>query len=470
MKLTKTDFIQYLNCPKSLWLLKHDPDKYPHGKFSLFMQKIVREGYQVEKFVQEYFDEKKRSVSFQRVFETDDGLYARADAIEQTSDGQTFLYEVKSSTSVKTTPINNHLKDACFQKITAERAGQKIDKVFIVHLNGNYSRNGAIEPEKLLKFVDVTNGVADIYSETVDEIDLALALVRQRQIDRGVCPCLNKSRANHCDTFSIFNPNIPKHSIYSLPRLSAKMRADLVARQLFDLRDLPKDCELTSIQRLVAQAAKNGKPQINPTEIKSFLSKFEFPLHFFDYETYASSIPIVDGIGPHRQFPVQYSLHILEQDGSLTHLEFLERHACLPIDLIENMQNDIGSVGSIVSWHASFEKTRNTELAVDFPDKADFLLSLNKRMVDLEDVFKTSYVDVEFDGSTSIKKVLPVVCPNLDYSDLIVQDGSSAMEAWERMIHSDSKESSKIASELLRYCKRDTFAMVEIYRFLSELQ
>ena len=44
MQLTKTDFIQYLHCPKSLWLLKKDPDHYPHGEFSTFIQKLVREG------------------------------------------------------------------------------------------------------------------------------------------------------------------------------------------------------------------------------------------------------------------------------------------------------------------------------------------------------------------------------------------------------------------------------------------
>ncbi len=88
-------------------------------------------------------------------------------------------------------------------------------------------------------------------------------------------------------------------------------------------------------------------------------------------------------------------------------------------------------------------------------------------MVDLEDVFKTDYVDARCDGSTSIKKVLPVVCPHLDYSDLDVQDGSAAMEAWERMLNAEPEEAERIAGSLLRYCDRDTFAMVEIYRLLS---
>ena len=91
------------------------------------------------------------------------------------------------------------------------------------------------------------------------------------------------------------------------------------------------------------------------------------------------------------------------------------------------MQEDIGPAGSIVSWHKSFEETRNRELAERYPNKADFLNDLNDRMVDLEDVFKSDYVDARFDGSTSIKKVLPVVCPHLDYKELVVQDGASCV-------------------------------------------
>ena len=43
--LTKTDFIQYLNCPESLWLLKNKKEEYNKhkGEFSEFQQKIINE-------------------------------------------------------------------------------------------------------------------------------------------------------------------------------------------------------------------------------------------------------------------------------------------------------------------------------------------------------------------------------------------------------------------------------------------
>ena len=345
MQFTKSGFIQYLNCPKSLWLLKIDPDNYPYGEFSAFMQKLTREGYEVERYVRQFFENAgDRSFSFQMVFESEDGLFARADAVEQVGDGETVLYEIKSSTSVKTDSQHNHLKDACFQKVCAERAGQSIDRVYLVHLNGEYVRTGEVAPDELLVFADVTERVADITAETIAEIDAALAFLAT-DIDRDGCSCIELSRGNHCDTFTLFNPGVPTPSIYSLPRLSANKRRDFLSMGVVGLDAVADDFPLSENQRLVVEAAKSSAPQINVTGIRQYLSKLTFPLYFFDYETFASAVPLIDGASPHKHFPVQYSLHILEENGTLTHREYLEREARMPLRLIEQMRADIGPVG-----------------------------------------------------------------------------------------------------------------------------
>lgn len=469
MQLTKSDFIQYLNCPKSLWLMLTAPDEYPHGEFSVFLQKLTREGYEVERYVRQFFEHAEgRTADFQTVFETEDGLFARADALEMV-DGRTSLYEIKSSTSVKTDAAHNHVKDACFQVICAERTGQKIDAVSLVHLNGEYVRAGEIVPGELLVFEDVTERVREVEADTAAEIDGALALLREIKLDRSGCSCLHKSRSNHCDTFALFNPDVPKPSIFSIPRLSAKKRTELIASGIFDLLAIPDDFALSGTQMGVIQAAKSGAPIVNLEGIRAFLEALRFPLYFLDYETYASAVPLLDRTSPHKHFPVQYSLHILHEDGTLEHQEYLEEEARLPDRLLAKLSADIENEGSVVSWHASFEKTQNKEMARLFPDHSDFLSDLNDRIADLEDVFKADYVDARFDGSTSIKKVLPVICPELSYKELDVQDGASAMDAWQKMVSAQGRESDQIATALLRYCKLDTFAMVEIYRFLVKL-
>jgi hypothetical protein len=470
MTLSKSDFILFLLCPESFWLSKHEPDAAPRGEFSDFQQKLVRDGYEVEAYVRQLFTD-TTGIEFQRTFESSSGLLARADVFETSEDGRTHLYEVKSSTRVKTDAKHNHLKDGCFQVIAAERSGQSIDRVSIIHLNGKYVRDGEIDPAQLLTVTDVTDLVRAMQEDTEREIDRALNLLNESDIDRSACSCLRKTRSNHCDSFSYFNPGVPLPSIYSLPNIRANKIDELVNAGIFDLTALPDDLKLSEPQTALLQAVRTGKPVIGSVAIREFLDNLEFPLWFFDFETYSSAVPIIDGTNPHRHIPIQYSLHILQADGTLGHKEYLSPVAQLPEELIQQMRSDIGPDGHIVSWHASFEKTQNKTMAELFPDHEEFLIGINDRMVDLEDLFKSAYVDARFDGSSSIKRVLPVVCPHLSYDGMEVADGTAAMEAWARMIHPDTSQSEKTAlnASLREYCKLDTLAMIEIYRFLREL-
>jgi len=47
-QFTKSDFIHYLNCPKSLWLKKRKPTLFPEGGITAFQKKLVKDGYAVE--------------------------------------------------------------------------------------------------------------------------------------------------------------------------------------------------------------------------------------------------------------------------------------------------------------------------------------------------------------------------------------------------------------------------------------
>ena len=105
-----------------------------------------------------------------------------------------------------------------------------------------------------------------------------------------------------------------------------------------------------------------------------------------------------------------------------------------------------------------------------YPEKAVFLKSLIERTVDLEDPFKQDYVDIAFGGSTSIKKVLPVLVPELSYEHMDVANGTEAMEGWKKLIslpHSPEKQALREA--MLKYCELDTLAMVKIYQYLRNL-
>lgn len=299
MPLSKTDFIQYLNCPKSLWLMQKRPNVYPFGEFSEYAKKLAREGYLVEGYVRQLAEawDNASEFSFQRVFETDDGLYAKADMVRTRSDGSIDLYEIKSSTSVKDSNPHNQLKDAAFQAIAAKRAGERVGNIFIVHLNKAYVRAGDVDPEELLTFADEAARVNALLAETEAEIEAALTLLEQNEIDERSCTCLVLGRAQHCDSFDYFNPAVPKPSIYSLPRIGGAKLQKFVSEGRFGLGEIGLD-EVTKLQQPILQSYKDGQPFVDVADIENFFNVLHNPLYFLDYETYASAIPIVDGLSP----------------------------------------------------------------------------------------------------------------------------------------------------------------------------
>jgi len=460
--LTKTDFLKYLSCDKSLWLQKNKPSSYIVPKKSIYEEKLSDEGYKVQNELQKYLNNKPDSnqYSFEISYETPNGLFSIADIIKDNQDGTVNLYEVKSSGKIN----DNHIIDATFQTITMENSGTTVKDIYIVHINKDYVRGDQLDISQMMEFSLVTNEVRNRVEELNVSIKAALDLLNKSSIDETSCSCLALSRSNHCDSFEYFNSSIPKPSIYNLPRITKNKIEIFSQGGRFDLENIKED-EVSSTQLKVLQSAKLKKPIISKNLIASFFNMIEYPLYFFDFETYSSAIPIIKGVKPHAHIPFQFSLHVKKTINSseYEHYEFLAENAELPLKLIEYMEKVIGSNGSIISWHKSFEITRNKEMADLYPDKSDFLNNINIRMIDLEDIFKDGYVDIQFGGSTSIKKVLPIIT-DLSYDGLEVANGTDAMGAFIEMIDTkDNMKKMEIRKKMLEYCERDTFAMVKIF-------
>jgi len=159
-----------------------------------------------------------------------------------------------------------------------------------------------------------------------------------------------------------------------------------------------------------------------------------------------SAIPKFDGFGPYEQIPFQYSLHVMQKDGSIEHKEFLitDPEGDITRPLVERMKKDIDPKGTVIAWFTTYEKLRNEKLAQLHPDQAKFLNTINDKMFDLMTIFsKNNYVHPAFKGSSSIKKVLPVIVPDLSYKTLNISKGDQASERWEKMINKDTTPAEK---------------------------
>jgi len=242
-----------------------------------------------------------------------------------------------------------------------------------------------------------------------------------------------------------------------------------------DIKDIPEDLDgLNQRQLNQIKAAKSGKRTIDKEKIKEFVDDFEYPLYFFDYETLSSVIPLYDGMKPYKDYPFQYSVHILDSpEAELRHEEYLHDKNSNPVpELIKKMKKDIGKRGTILAWHATYEEKCNERLAEVYPEHKEFLLNLNKRMVDFKIPFsKGWFVDPKFYGSSSVKYVLPALVPELTHSDLDVSEGLHARRLWTKTILEDENTwaKDKVLKELSDYCTLDTFAMVSLLEELREV-
>lgn len=491
MQLSKSDYMLFLRHPAWLWLKKHDKEKLPpidDNTQAIFDAGFLFESYAEQLFpgaVKLGFDGFKEYSSLTRRTKEaiDQGaktiLQARfeageitciCDAIVRVDDNTFDLYEIKSSTGVKP----EHLPDLAFQKEVISRCGYKVNKIFVIHVDYDYVKDGEVKARELCKTCDVTEQVTELEEITRENIQKALEIANQRE-----CPDLSPS---HCqlgafgDWLAIYKTlaDIDEYSIYHLCSPGAKRIGELESLGIKRLHDIPDDFPLTEKQQRQVRATKTDRVIMDEAKIKDFLADLKFPLYFLDYETLSSVVPYFDGLGPYRQLPFQYSLHVLDSpDGELRHYEYLHSDNSNPVGpLTEALKSQVGSEGTVLVWFEGFEKTCNEFMGKLLPEYADFYQSVNERVVDLMKPFADGhYVHKDFFGSASIKKVLPVLIPELSYKDLDIHDGGTAQRIWMEAVLDGKRagEKVKILSDLLGYCKLDTLAMVEIYKHLVEV-
>jgi len=488
MQLTKTNFIQYLSCPESLWLLKNKPEVYNQykGEFSLFLEKLIKEGYEVEEYAKLLFPNginlpknstpeytKKQLISnitvfFQPSFLTQKGVFVRIDVLEKLANGSYHVYEIKSAVSVK----KEKLEDACFQKYVLQECGYTVSRISIIHLNKEYVRQGVIDPKELLEITEVTEQIGSIYSAVVNDINAASNIINKEVINEKECSCKYKTRRNHCDSFNYFNKDVPEYSIYEISRISVPKIELLVDNNQLSILDIPLDFKLTTKQQAQVESIRKEEVLINKSSIDKTLSNLKFPLHFVDYETFPTAIPKLDKMSPHNHLTFQVSIHTMQENGELTHFEWLGKKIEQPLEMLQQMQDFTDLTGTFISWYASFEISRNKDMINWIPEFTEYLNYMNTHMFDLMSIFSADYVDYRFHGSTSIKKVLPVLCPQFSYQNLEVQDGTMALDTWGRMVTDSNfnEDIEQTRKNLLDYCKLDTLAMVEIYKVLKQLK
>ena len=385
--------------------------------------------------------------------------------------GKRIALEVKSSTGLK----DYHLEDAALQYWIMKHAGYAPDEFYLMHINNNYVREGEIDPKKLFTYVDITEKVKAKQEGIAEDIKTMKAVLLQAEIpEKVIGPQCNSPF--ECEFKAHCWQNIPENSVFELSRIGKKAW-ECLDEGILKIKDITAPEAFSERQQVEIAAVQDGKSRIEKEAIQSFLTEWEYPLYFFDFESINPALPVYQGTSPFQQIPVQYSLHVLQQPGAeLKHLEFLADFTKDPREaLIQQMLLELGNKGSIVTYNMSFEKNIIDRLAEDFPNYSAELTALSERLVDLLIPFRNSwYYTHEMQGSASIKAVLPALCQNdkeLSYKSLSIGNGSDAsiilLALAEGRVKTKNQES--IRQDLLAYCQLDTLAMVKIWEVLREV-
>ncbi len=468
---TKSDLISYYQCPKSLWLKKHLPELAKDKPDEM----IITNGESVGELARNlhpngiHIDtleptealnltaQHKNSSApiFEPIFEYD-GVRVRVDILHGN-----ILTEVKSGT--KTKP--HYITDAAIQAWVTSQSGQNVNKVQLAIVDSEFIYQGNSH-DGALKFEDITDQVKKTYKHIPDLIENAKQTVSGAEPIIATGTQCNKPHA--CPFKAYCNATRPEYPIESLPRAGKAVGA-LRQEGIHAIGDIPEGRLTNAIHEKVRRTVISGKPEID-AELTTFIKELGYPRYYLDFEAIAFAVPIWAGTRPHQHLPFQWSCHIERKVDSLEHKEFLNISGNPPMrDFAESLIAAMGNAGPIIVYSPYEQRMIKTAQKL-YPDLVEPLQKLTDRLVDLLPWMRDHYYHPQQHGSWSIKALLPIVAPELNYKDLNdVHNGTEAQMAFVKAIDPNIDEATKKQLELdmLIYCKLDTLAMVKLVGYLS---
>jgi predicted RecB family nuclease len=401
---------------------------------------------------------------FEGAFEHD-GVVVRADVLERVEGaaGEETgwrLIEVKSSTRVK----DVHLDDLAIQSQVLLGAGFSLSAVCLMHINTDYRYEGGdIDLTALFSIENVTAEVARRRADVPHRL-----VVMKQALLQPEPPAIEPDHHCHtpyqCPFWAHCTAAKPDRWIYRLP--GPKQVAGRLATQgIVSIDEISDETVLTPVQRRVKENVEWISPKLGRA-----LQSVQYPVHHVDFETVMLPVPRFPSTRPYQSIPVQWSNHIELESGEVVHREFLHLDPTEPRKRwAEALIEALGNKGSICVYSA-YEEAMLVQLAEAFPQFRSAVREILKRFWDLHPVIKEHYYHPGFQGSYSIKAVLPAVVPSMGYDDLPIREGGQAASEYYRMVfvETDWIERAAIRDALLRYCARDTLAMLELRRALRK--
>ncbi len=492
--LTKSLFKSAQDCPKSLWLQIHQADQ--KAPISAANQSRMKSGQVVGELARSRYPngtliqpwglsteesiertnaviESGETVIFEATF-AKDGFLARADILIR-ENGAWHIQEVKASGRYKK---EDHLNDVAFQVFVGKLAGLNIAKASVLHLNKENIWDGErFDAQAVFTETDITNEVESVLDQIKESSNSYLELWDRPEYPSldGIAPHFDpgiRPTCRDCDFKKHCFDSAPKDHIFYVDMHHSRVKK-LKGEGITLVSDVPIEFVTDAKEKLRFDALLTKECQVS-SELGSRLAEIQYPAYLIDFETLRPDLPIISGTSPFELLPFQWSCHVLSEapltdENVGSHREFLHQEPSDPRPEFCRSLHELLSQGGSVLIYSKYEITTLKDLAGKGIPFAQELLDLAPtRFIDLEDILKECYADHRFGGQTSIKAVLPVVCPELSYKSLTIQNGDQAqieyMQTYSAKLSPEQR--TEIFEALKEYCKLDTLAMVKVLKAL----
>jgi len=330
-------------------------------------------------------------------------------------------------------------------------------------LNNQYIYDGgALKLESLFSFHDLIGEVIALQRE----IPLKIAELREI-LEANEAPEILPSRfckkPYECEFWEYCTREKPEFWVMQLSGITQNKLDELAGLRIEDICEIPGSFPLSNLQERIRDCVVNSNEYTSP-ELAGQVNDVEYPVHFLDFETINPAIPRYAGTRPYQTVPFQWSDHILSENGTIEHRQYLCDEAKDPREeFAGSLLEALESRGTIIVY-TSYESRVLKEIAESLPEYRDRLLALLDRFKDLHALVRNYVYHPEFHGSFSLKSVLPALVPPMSYDNLAIQDGNHASVEYLKMLDpaTSPEERDKIKQSLIGYCGHDTLGMVKI--------
>jgi len=482
--LTKSRFKAGLQCHKLLWWTAHEPDASelvpdPAARFTmdegLRVGEVARARFPGGILIDLPHDQVRERVQatanalaqdcpaiFEATF-IDKGVGVTVDILAR--EGRSYnLIEVKSSTSIR----DHHLWDVAVQAYVLRRAGLDVDAVEIMHLNPEFR---SPKLDDLFVREAVFGRVRGLFPQIPELISAQLEMLKGSlpEVEVGE----HCGEPYECPFRSRCWPVLPRHHVETFYRLRQEKSAQLKARDLALVGDVPDSFPLTIIQQRQQRSVSMGEIQVEG-DLAGALDPLKGRVAYLDFETVSPAIPAWEGLGPWQPHPVQFSCHIVSPDAELEHHEWLaegpdDSRAAMAEALVETLED----VDAVVAYNKAFEKRCLELISAGAASHAPRLKAIGSKLHDLLPVVRDHVYHPDFLGSFSLKSVLPALVPDLSYEPLEISQGQMASALLHRLLFlqepMEPAELAALRQSLLDYCALDTLALVRLKETLDDL-